>query len=185
VAPTLYGLATCKTHGHLPLSVPTFYAPYTDQPNDDSNVDTPWFHNSESLSAIIAIIVGILFGGIHCIAWSYTFLSFAERSIWITSSATITAVPLAWASLELLAAPFRLIIKSIKRWYDPASQLVVGESCHQPNFLRKFYEYTGTLTLVAYFASRAALIVLPLIALRSLPPDSLLDIKWSTYIPHI
>lgn len=59
-------MATCNTiTDSQPLSVPTFYAPYiTDPQNDDSKVDKSWFHNSESLSAIIAIIVGILFGGI-------------------------------------------------------------------------------------------------------------------------
>jgi len=177
-------MATCNTiTDSRPLSVPTFYAPYTDSVNDNSKVDTSWFHNSESLSAIIAIIVGILFGGIHCIAWSFTFLSVAERSIWTTSSVFITAVPFAWGSIEVLAAPLRLIIKSIKRWYDPDSKSV-GEFSH-PSYLRKFHEYTGRITLVVYFASRAALLVLPLIALRSLSPDSLFDINWSSYIPHI
>ena len=135
-------MATCNTiTDSRALSVPTFYAPYTDPLNDDRKVDKSWFHNSERLSAIIAIIVGILFGGIHCIAWSFSFLSAAERSIWTTSSVIITVVPFAWD--------------------------------------------TGAMTLVVYFASRAALLILPLIALRSLSSDSLLDIKWSSYIPHI
>ena len=173
-------MATCNTFtDSRSLSVPTFYAPYTDPLNDDSNVDVPWFHNSESLSAIIAIIVGILFGGIHCIAWSFTFLSAAERTIWMCSSVNITAIPLAWGSLEVLS----LIVKSIKRWYDSDLQSA-GEFYH-PSYLRKFHLFTGMLTIVVYFASRTALLILPVIALRSLPPDSLLDINWSSYIPHI
>ena len=177
-------MATCNTiTDRRPLSVPTFYAPYTDPLNDDSKVDTSWLHNSESLSAIIAIIVGILFGGIHCIGWSFTFLSVAEGSIWTTSSVIITVVPFAWGLVEVFSTPFRMIIKSIKRWYDPDSQ-PVGESSHS-NYLLKFHEYTGTITLMVYFSSRAALLILPLIALRSLSPDSLLDVNWSSYIPHI
>ena len=178
-------MATCNTiTDSRSLSVPTFYAPgpYTNLLNDgDSEVDTSWFHNSESLSAIIAIIVGILFGGIHCIAWFFTFLSVAEESVWTTSSVIITAVPFAWGSVEVLKST----IKSIKRWYGPDSKSVgLGESSH-PSYLRKLHEYTGVMTLVVYFASRAALLVLPLIALRSLSPDALLDINWSSYIPHI
>ena len=174
-------MATCNTITESrPLSVPTFYAPYTDPLNDDSKVYSSWFHNSESLSAIISIIVGILFGGIHCIAWSFTFLSTAERSIWTSSSVIITVVPFAWGTFEVIAVPFRLIIK---RWRDPNSKSV-GKSL-RTSYLRKFHEFTGTITWVVYFASRAALLILPVIALRSLSPDSLLDINWSTYIPHI
>ena len=178
-------MATCNTiTDSRPLSVPTFYAPYTDPLNDDSNVYSSWFHNSESLSAIIAIIVGILFGGIHCIAWSFTFLSVAERRIWTSSALIITVIPFVWGSFEVLAVPFRLIIKSIKRWYDPDSKSV-GKSSQSSYYLQKFHEYTGTITWVVYFGSRAALLILPVIALRSLSPDSHLDINWSSYIPHI
>jgi len=178
-------MATCNTiTDSRPLSVPTFYAPCTDPPNDDPKVVTSLFRNSESLSAIIAIIVGILFGGVHCIAWSFTFLSFAESSIWTTSSAIITAVPFAWGTLEVLAAYFRPIIKSIERWYDPDSQSV-GDSYHPPSYILIAHLFMGRITLAAYFASRAALLVLPLIALRSLSPDLHLEINWSLYIPHI
>lgn len=107
------------------------------------------------------------------------FLSVAEGSIWTTGFVIITAVPFAWDSVEVLAAPFGFFIKSIKRWNDPDSQSV-GESFH----LRKFHEYTGTITLVVYFTSHAALLILPLIALRSLSLNSLLDINWSSYILH-
>ena len=177
-------MATCNTiSDSRPLSVPTFYAPYTDPLNDDSKVDTSWFHNSKSLSAIIAIIVAILFGGIHCIALFFTFLSDAERTIWMNSSVLITAIPFSWVGAEVLSATFRLIIKLIKRRYDPDSMLE-GEFSRS-YYLRKINEFMGRITLVVYFASRAALLVLPLIALRSLSPNSLLDINWSSYIPHI
>jgi hypothetical protein len=174
-------MATCNTiTDSRPLSVPTFYAPYTDPLN---KVDTSRFHNSESLSATIAIIVGILFGGIHCIALSFPFLSAAERTIWIHSSVFIIVVPFTWGSFEVLAGPFTLVVKSIKRWYDPDSKSV-GESFY-PSYMRKLHQFSGTITWVVYFASRAALLILPLIALRSLSPDSLLNINWSSYIPHI
>ena len=177
-------MATCNSiTDSRPLSVPTFYAPCTDPPNDDPKVVMSLFHNSESLSAIIAIIVGILFGGVHCIAWSFTFLSFAERSIWTTSSVIITVVPFAWGTVEVVAISFRPIIKSIKRWYDPDSPSV-GES-----FLPPIYWIVhlcmGMITLLAYFSSRAALLILPVIALRSLSPDLHLEINWSSCIPHI
>jgi hypothetical protein len=37
----------------------------------------------------------------------------------------------------------------------------------------------------AYMTSRIALLVLPLIALRALPPGAYVDLDWATIIPHI
>ena len=190
-------MATCNTiTDSPPLSVPTFYAPYTDPPKDDSNGSTlrPRYSNSERLSATLAIIVGILFGGIHCIGWFFPFHSLEEEYIWRISAAIITAIPLSWGSLEVLAAPLELITKFL--WncfgYDPDLQLAVVDSS-QPGYLRRFIRgivcwmmaLTGVPSLVAYFVSRAALLVLPLLALRSLSPDSLLEMNWSSFIPHI
>jgi hypothetical protein len=186
-------MATCNCiTDSPPLSVPPFYAPYTDPPNDDSKVGTPRYNNSENLSAMLAIIIGALFGGIHCIAWFFAFQSAEEEYFWRISAATITAIPLAWGSLEALALPLKLIIKSSRSCFghDSDSQSVVESS--QPTHFRRFQytvswmvSLTGVPTLVAYFVSRAALLILPLLALRSLSPDSLLEIKWSSFTPHI
>jgi hypothetical protein len=36
-----------------------------------------------------------------------------------------------------------------------------------------------------YIIARLFLIILPLIALRSLPPRTLTDVNWSVYMPHL
>ena len=101
----------------------------------------------------IGMAIGILFGGIHCIAWSFDFPSVAEQYIWRISAVSVTALPI------IIAASF--------------------------NYVNYFGKYTLFPCTVLYWVSRSALLILPLLALRSLPPTSLLDFKWSAFIPHI
>ncbi|KAF8802859.1 hypothetical protein BYT27DRAFT_7260623 [Phlegmacium glaucopus] len=67
-----------------PLSVPTFYAPSTSR---------------DGQARIIGIYIGILFGGIHCIAWSFRFQSVAEQYIWRISAVNITVLPIIIATI--------------------------------------------------------------------------------------
>ena len=147
-------MATCTTvQGVSALSVPTFYAP---------SCGTSTIAIAHR-SAYIGFIIGTLFGGIHCIAWFFTFPSVAEQFVWRTSAATITALPIFFSGLSGMA----LVFKPKMSWM---SWFVI--------------EYVRIMMFVVYLVSRAALLVLPLIALRSLPPGSLLDIQWSSFIPH-
>ena len=124
------------------LSVPTFYAPKS--PNGDS-------------ATLIGFLVGALFGGIHCIAWSFGFPSVPEEYIWRSSAVAITFIP---SIIVIIAA-------------------TTESSFH---FLG---DCIAALSVLIYCLSRAALLILPFLALRSLPPGSLLDYKWSSFIPHI
>jgi len=102
---------------------------------------------------LIGMAIGILFGGIHCIAWSFDFPSVAEQYIWRISAVSVTALP------TIIAVSF------------------------------KYIQHLGQFTLfpctALYWVSRSALLILPLLALRSLPTASLLDFNWSAFIPHI
>ena len=134
-----------------PLSVPMFYAPCP------VNFLQP---------SAIAMAVGIIFGGIHCIAWRFEFISVEERWLWRSSALTITGVPLLAATvLSIVTNPFmgrfRLIF-----------ELIMGG-------------WIETLCVAAYFIARLFLLILPLIALRRLPAKALLDVDWSSYLPHI
>jgi len=77
------------------LSVPTFYAPDT---------------RSENRARLIGLGIGVLFGGIHCMAWSFKFLSVAEQFIWRISALNVTVIPIiigTLTSLSLLALEVR------------------------------------------------------------------------------
>ncbi|CCL99483.1 uncharacterized protein FIBRA_01501 [Fibroporia radiculosa] len=52
----------------------------------------------------LAMVVTMVFGGVHCIAWSYAFPSHLEMLIWRTSALAITALPPSMALLVVIGA---------------------------------------------------------------------------------
>jgi hypothetical protein len=104
-----------------------------------------------------AILLTMVFGGIHCIGWRFHFPSHAEQLLWRISSVAITAVPLAFTC----TAPFVYgITYNIEL---PAA---------------------GPLVLL-YFFSRVVLLVLCLTTLRSLPSSVLQTVVLTTFLPHV
>lgn len=63
--------------------VPTFWADCAD---DDENGKT---------ADMIALAVAMVFGAVHCAAWSYSFPSHMEQHMWRASAISIVAVPVA------------------------------------------------------------------------------------------
>ena len=120
---------------------------------------------NDIFATLIGLCVGILFGGIHCFAWFFEFPSPTELYIWRTSAVTITAIPLI----------FFLIVENVR--------MQITDACfHDFSSLRILTVY---FSIVLYCISRAALVVLPILSLRCLPPEALEDFQWSSYIPHI
>lgn len=127
------------------VSVPTFYAPLA---------------CSENRARLIGLGIGVLFGGIHCVAWSFKFPSVEEQCIWRISAVNVTVIPIIMATL----------VSFVIAGFSSAIRISL---------------YMSIPCMVVYGISRFALLVLPLIALRSLPPLSLVEFKWSAFIPHI
>jgi len=125
------------------LSVPTFYAPST---------------FGDNRARLMGVCIGVLFGGIHCIAWSFEFQSVAEQYLWRISAVNVTVLPVIIAA-SVIAVTYMKYLGIIR--------------------------YTLFPCTVLYWLSRVVLLILPLIALRSLPSASLVDFKWSAFIPHI
>ena len=145
-------LITCETipGGAPQFRVPTFYAP-----------GSPY----DMLAIFMGLCVGITFGGIHCVGWSFGFPTVQEEYVWRTGAATITAIPL-----------FLFVIVENVR-------MQTGDAYfHYFSVIRSLAVY---LSIVLYCVSRAALLVLPLSALRSLPPGALVDFNWTSLIPHM
>src|SRR6266540_3726894 len=60
--------------------VPTFYAPETD--------------NEHGIQFVVFAIIGIVYGGFHCLAWNFQFPTRADQIFWRTASVAITVLPL-------------------------------------------------------------------------------------------
>ncbi|KAF8644494.1 hypothetical protein AX16_008434 [Volvariella volvacea WC 439] len=118
----------------------------------------------------LSSLVGVLFGGIHLIGWNFLFSTSIERDLWRASSIIVTVEPAILAvsaTLDWLGDEyprFRVLI------------LIV---------LRPVGILAGIFGPVLYVPARIALLVLPLFALRDLPPSAHQNVQWSDYIPHI
>jgi hypothetical protein len=110
-------------------------------------------------------ILGIAFGAIHCIAWSYVFPSRAELVLWRTSSIAMMVVPLlSTCACALFAAEDSGIL-----------------------FAYVFVAFLFSIALSAwmYIAARIATLVMAFTTLRSLPSEAFAVVDWTTFIPHI
>ncbi|KAF7370037.1 hypothetical protein MSAN_00633700 [Mycena sanguinolenta] len=142
-----FGYSEDEYHPLSSVSVPSFWSL-----SDDI---------AQSTAIIILILVGTLFGAIHCTAWNAIFPTPAEMWIWRTSSLVIVAIP----GLTFLLPLMGVII--IDRAHESAFRLIMA------------------LASPIYIAARLVLLALPLAELRSLPASAFVNVNWSTYIPHI
>jgi hypothetical protein len=111
-----------------------------------------------------ALMVSILFGAIHCIAWSFSFPSLAELTSWRVSSIAITTIP-----------PFMMALHSIPEGYFG----------HFPVFGQIAVAILFVLLPILYIFARVSLLILPFMALSSLPPVAFQTIHWTNLLPHV
>jgi hypothetical protein len=134
------------------MKVPTFYS--------------STLHDGELPATFLLLsITGVVFGGIHCAGWFFTFPSNDEVILWRVSSAVVTGIAF------LIPSSFYLF------------GLVSSESTE-----------TGIVTLwlvvtffavITYVLSRLILLVEAFISLRHLTTGMLEVVKWTSFIPHI
>ena len=135
-----------------PPCVPIFYSPLGHR---DTN-RRQFFVIRVSFSICIALI----FGGIHCIAWSFQFPSPQEQLAWRISAALISAEPILFG-LIIIMDNFRVTI------------------------LRMCIKVLYISVFVMYLVARIVLLVLSCTTLRALPPSALIQIQLTSLIPYI
>lgn len=116
---------------------------------------------------IIALVVAMAFGAVHCFAWHYEFRSHLKQRLWRGSAIVIMAAPPAFI-VALFAAAF-------------VDAGLHGNGNMFENVLGIIFAPIG----VIYIAARLALIVLSFTSLRGLPFGAYQTIRWTTFIPHI
>ena len=112
------------------------------------------------LSVIVCFsIIGGAFGAVHCLAWNSVFPSRIEHIFWRVSALIVTVAP---------GLIFALYV------FD--SSWDIEDTLKTP--------FVAPL-MVVYCIARASLLILALIALRSLPYKAYVIPSWSSYVPHI
>jgi len=134
-----------------PRRVATFYSPVIEEDG--------WIY-------VVVVAVATLFGGIHCIAWSFYFPTDIERLLWKITSILITGAPIA-----LIFSAIFIAKEGSVSWYGQMISYSIG--------------FLDLALIIAYVGSRFCLLALPLLALRALPPEAFVDIDWGAFIPHI
>ncbi|KAF7984580.1 hypothetical protein HWV62_13805 [Athelia sp. TMB] len=115
---------------------------------------------------LVEVLVAMVFGAVHCIAWSYTFHSHLEQQLWRASAIVIIAVP---AALPVVLALASLILAL---WGSERLFRVI------------LCTFCVPLTLL-YAAARLTLIVIAFMSLRILPFAAYQTVQWTTFLPHI
>lgn len=114
---------------------------------------------------VISLSVAMVFGAVHCAAWSYAFPSLAEKQMWRACAIAIAAIPLPMAGMFAMFDPFNA--------WSPR------------NAIEYFQVTVMTLGGMLYIIARIFLLVLSFTTLRNLPLSAYQTVQWTTWIPHI
>ena len=138
--------------------VPSFYAPST---------------QSDRWSRMVVFaLFGVIFGGLHCIGWSFKFPTHPEQTLWRSTSLAITAIPLIVAPIDFFLAT-RLRIRDI----NTCPTLEKGALLT--------LDLVMTILLFVYIPARLSLIAQALALVRSQPASALTAVDWTKYVPHL
>ena len=148
----VFGIITTSTVTPNSLHVPSFYSPTT---------------KSDKYSRMVVFaLFGVIFGGLHCIGWNFTYATSFEQHLWRASSLAITVIPLIVAPIDYVLENYEL---------DKGFLKVV----------RLTLDVIMTILLFIYVPTRLTLIGQAFALLRKQPQDAFLSVDWNQYIPHL
>ncbi|KAF7974339.1 hypothetical protein HWV62_12398 [Athelia sp. TMB] len=113
---------------------------------------------------VVALLVAMVFGAVHCIAWNDSSRSHLEQQLWRASTIAIITTPAALV-LVFLLLPLVIVMSEQIAILAMASSYV--------------------LVALIYAAARLALIVLSFTSLHRLPVAAYQTVQWTTLVPHI
>ncbi|PPQ95136.1 hypothetical protein CVT25_010635 [Psilocybe cyanescens] len=158
-----YDMMFCTTLEEKRYRVPTFYAPAVED---------------DSMSIVLAILVAIVFGGLHCIAWSFEFPTLIEKWAWRVSAVLVSGLPLSISFLSVLTA-------SMGNKNADGNGDAKEYSSALVNVMDNALIVILSLSTFLYIAARGILLILPLVGLRALPAGAYIDLNWTAYLPHV
>jgi len=125
-----------------------------------------WVTGSGGYSFFLVTTITVAFGGIHLTGWSYIFPSSTERTLWRIASLSITGSPIMYLLFGVLGVAIDKILLKDR----------FGLLCTR---------ISVTPLVLLYTLSRLALLVIPFLCLRSLPPAVFHVVHWASFIPHV
>jgi len=148
----VFGIITTNTVTPDSLHVPSFYSPTT---------------KSDKYSRMVVFaLFGVIFGGLHCIGWDFTYPTAFEQYLWRASSLAITVIPLIVAPIDYFLENYKLNKGFLK-------------------IIRLTLDLIMTILLFIYVPARLTLIGQAFALLRKQPQGAFLAVDWNQYIPHL
>jgi hypothetical protein len=144
----------------------------------------PMFYSGDpdgevGIANLITLAAGVVFGAIHCIAWSFDFGSHTELLLWRLSSIAITAAPVLFV-LTLAVAAQLVVDQGPLR--NPYLEII---ACLVFCLVASLILVLLPLLALLYIAARLTTPVLAFMNLASLPPGAFQAVYWTTLIPHL
>ncbi|KAK0511034.1 hypothetical protein JMJ35_006586 [Cladonia borealis] len=129
--------------------------------------------NEARLSSLLLglILAGLLYGGLHLLAWKVPFASRAERILWRFSGILITSAGVGFAGLR---GYYNAGLDLLGNWGD----ILIGVG----------FGYWGLCMFamcMGYLLARTFLVVECFLQLSRLPASAYETLEWSVYFPHI
>ena len=141
--------------------VPIFYAPRT---------------KAEGVFRfVIFAIFGVIFGGVHCFGWHFTYPTPIEQKLWRFSSVAITVIPFVSMLVMLISS---MVSQSKRMRGDRLVEKIV-------NVVNGAAITFGTLQLFVYVLARLALLAQAAATLRALSQSARQEITWLRFLPHV
>ena len=145
--------------------VPTFYAPRTGK--------------KRGIEFVVFAIIGIVYGGFHCMAWHFVFPTRADQMLWRTASVAITVLPLLSVLIGLI--------------WDLSKEETLPQIKNQNRTIEKkimgIIEVLTTIILIVLFfvhvSARLLLLGHAIWLLREQPVDVYRSVDWTFLLPHV
>jgi hypothetical protein len=118
---------------------------------------------------LVFAFFGVIFGGLHCIGWNFSYPTSSERTLWRVTSLLITLIP-------VIVAPIDYFLANIKE--EPKRSRLASVALSS-------LDLAMTILLFAYVPARLSLIAQAFALLRIQPLSTFIPVNWTTYIPHI
>ncbi|KIK53965.1 hypothetical protein GYMLUDRAFT_178282 [Collybiopsis luxurians FD-317 M1] len=112
---------------------------------------------------VIMYIATVVFGVIHCLAWTFNFPSITEERLWRICALLVTFLPLFLVFYHFIYDKYLTSRPGWAKWFTLISLVV----------------------FLFYLFARICLVVQAFLALRDLPPGAFETVQLTIFIPHI
>jgi len=166
------GRPSAPTHAHKTEGVEFWDIMYDTMTSLVEKDENDW------ILATVLPAVGILFGGIHCLAWDFPFPTVEEKVLWRVSAVCCTAFPFAITAFQIIAKTRKTSgLGYLADRLKAVFKIGISQLC---DFEVAFMYFL----LSIYIVCRITLAVLTFTCLRALPSGVFEATSWTSIFPH-